>query len=294
MNVNNKDRALLYWAGGHRTPGPLTSDWPAAARPLAASFSCSLPIGQRLSLLRLHWSVNRSHEVTMNHPRNKNCRNVSRHLTPADATLILRWCSLLTLQLDPCVCNCDDGRESVGSFKMNDSPSKTIINLWSRPWPTPELWSVSAPVTWHTTRHTAPHTRAGEESWHRWCLWLHQSCKIIKTNSGKETDGEAILQKTGIRKTDTMPCMKELWCLTMIRNIRILFYVLDLSLLWKVFVMTRGGAEMWSVKLIPGPRSDLSSVMSNVRPELCRHPEYFKHLRDIYTFCKLALSWGLA
>ena len=172
MNVNNKDRALLYWAGGHRTPGPLTSDWPAAARPLAASFSCSPPIGQRLSLLRPHWSVNRSYEVTMNHPRNKNCRNVSRHLTPADATLILRWGSLLTLQLDTCVCNCDDGQESVGSFKMNDSPLKVkriraIINFWSRPWPTPELWSVSAPDTGdmtHHTPHSASHASRGRKA----------------------------------------------------------------------------------------------------------------------------------
>ena len=166
MNVNNKDRALLYWAGGHRTPGPLTSDWPAAARPLAASFSCSLPIGQRLSLLRPHWSVNRSYEVTMNHPRNKNCRNVSRHLTPADATLILRWGSLLTLQLDTCVCNCDDGQESVGSFKMNDSPSKvrknqcnykSLIAPLTHTWAHHGLCLHRTPVTWHTTHHT-PHS----------------------------------------------------------------------------------------------------------------------------------------
>ena len=263
MNVNNKDRALLYWAGGHRTPGPLTSDWPAAARPLAASFSCSLPIGQRLSLLRPHWSVNRSYEVTMNHPRNKNCRNVSRHLTPADATLILRWGSLLTLQLDTCVCNCDDGQESVGSFKMNDSPLKVkrinaIINLWSRPWPTPKLTMVCVCTghRWHDTPHTTqrPTREQGEESWHRWCLWLHQSCKIIKTNSGKETDGEPILHKTGIRKTDTMPCMDELWCLTMICNIRILFYVLEIYLFYGKFLLWQEEeqkCEAWSSSPAP-------------------------------------------
>ena len=54
----------------------------------------------------------------MNHPpRNKNCRNISRHLTPADATLILRCSSPLQ------TCNSSLASAIVmtfGSFQMND------------------------------------------------------------------------------------------------------------------------------------------------------------------------------
>ena len=52
----------------------------------------------------------------------------------------------------------------------------------------------------HDTLLAAETPHGGEESWHRWCLWLHQSCKIIKTDP---THGDGyIIHNTGIRKTD--------------------------------------------------------------------------------------------
>ena len=166
-------RTELCLAGGHRTPGLLTSDWPAAARPLAASFSCSPPIGQWLSLLHAHWSVNRSYEVTMNHPRNKNCRNKSRdkgHLTPADATLILR-CSRCNSTLASAIVM--TGAGIVASFQMNDSQERRVfgktINLWPHPWP-PHLMSPMVSVRPGDMTHSTQHPgltrgRGGKLTW---------------------------------------------------------------------------------------------------------------------------------